>query len=316
MKSIEGARKSQAEALRHSKPAAPSSPRLVVFETPYKQGESVADGARAFLQRPAANAAAGTTAAARAVDARLAQAREDRDSSHSSHSGRELAASLGRGLRRHHPPGSPRSSKGAQSPRAGTSAGSGGEGKKKPGGGWGKLRAVGKLMGALAVGSAASRSRAGGAAGALARAEREGGGGSEDEERPLDRLYVLRSGAVAADFVRRLHARYLSKCITLPYEDGGAHTLALIVRLQRWVRHKRLQKTFWTMLRRRRIVVKALTRYALRFQARYKHRCAEVVLDFFQTCFQVSFSVCLSLHVCLCLCLSVFLSFCLFLLPN
>ena len=54
---------------------------------------------------------------------------------------------------------------------------------------------------------------------------------------------------------------------------------------QRWVRHQRLKKVFFKLLRHRRIVIKALIRYALRFQVRYKHRCANMVLNFFQTCF-------------------------------
>jgi hypothetical protein len=108
--------------------------------------------------------------------------------------------------------------------------------------------------------------------------------GEEDGEPSLNKVYIVLAGAVANEYMFRLHQRFLSKRITLPYETPA--TTALIVKLQRWVRHKRLQATFWKLLRHRRIVVKALTRYTLRFQARYRHRSAEVVLKFFQTCFE------------------------------
>jgi hypothetical protein len=108
---------------------------------------------------------------------------------------------------------------------------------------------------------------------------------SESDKTELPRLRMLLAAAVSSKYMEKLQKAFVLRRILYPYEDDE-HGLELLVRLQKWVRHKRLQKTFWTLLRRRRIVVKALIRHALRFQVRYKHKCATMVLDFIRTCFE------------------------------
>jgi hypothetical protein len=286
MKSIEGARVQQAQNRLHPPSQAQTAS---VPEAPARQAESVADGARAFLQRPGGVPSV-SSAAARGVEAKLARMREDVQSG-----ALRLPQQQQQPARdgRPNPPGSPRRSRSSQSPRkeAGGDGGAASPTKKKPmAAKWGKLRTVGKIMGSLSLGQK-KRDRAHQAApgGTPTHTHTTEG---EEEEAPLDRPYVLRSGAFAYTYMQRLHARFLSKRVTWPYEQGGPAVLAQIVRLQRWVRHKRLQARFWGMLRGRRVVVKALTRYVLRFQYRRRHKSAEVVLDFFQTCFQVRVCVC------------------------
>jgi hypothetical protein len=107
----------------------------------------------------------------------------------------------------------------------------------------------------------------------------------EEKEREPDppiRHFVI--AGVAVNYLQLVAKRYaITKSIHRYMHDPVA--IAELVRLQRWVRHQRLKKVFFKLLRHRRIVIKALIRYALRFQVRYKHRCANMVLNFFQTCF-------------------------------
>ncbi len=98
-------------------------------------------------------------------------------------------------------------------------------------------------------------------------------------------LRIIVSAGLALKFMRRLSGVFAVKRYTHLYENNP-HALSEIVRLQRWVRFVKVKWHFFRLLKHRRIVIKALIRYALRFKQRYRHRCATIVLSFFKTCFQ------------------------------
>ncbi len=108
---------------------------------------------------------------------------------------------------------------------------------------------------------------------------------SSDDEEQLDRLIILTGGANAFHYAHRLRRWFIIKKSIHLYEDDP-HALAEIRRIQLWLRHKRVQFYFFKLLRHRRIVIKALTRYALRFQHRNRHKSAAMVLNFYQSCFE------------------------------
>ena len=107
----------------------------------------------------------------------------------------------------------------------------------------------------------------------------------EEEVPELPTLRMLVATSKACIYLESLRKAFAIKQYTHLYESDE-HAINEIVRLQRWIRHQRLKQTFFGLLKSRRIVIKALIRYALRFQHRYKHRCASMVLKFFQICFE------------------------------
>ena len=107
----------------------------------------------------------------------------------------------------------------------------------------------------------------------------------EEEKEPAPPIRQFLTAGVAINYLQLVAKRYVIVKSTHKYMHDAV-AIAELVRLQRWVRHQRLKKVFFKLLRHRRIVIKALIRYALRFQVRYKHRCANIVLKFFNTCFE------------------------------
>ena len=90
---------------------------------------------------------------------------------------------------------------------------------------------------------------------------------------------------LALKYLQNLRRIYDIKHAIAPFENDP-HAIACLVRLQRWLTHTRFKRVFFAMLRHRRIIFKALQRYAVRFKIRYRNMCASIILDFFRVCFE------------------------------